>query len=117
VKTRREQIVSCIEETAREHPEDTLHIADLCSIVSVSPSTLYKAFRRIHGSTPYRYLRALRMSEARKALLASCADEATVTQVATRFGFLELGRFAGEYRRSFGESPSATLRRPITVFA
>src|SRR4051812_41616528 len=117
METRREQVVSCVEETAREHPADTLHIADLCNIASVSPYTLYRAFRRIHGSTPYRYLRALRMSEARKALLVSCADEVTVTEVATRFGFLELGRFAGEYRRSFGESPSATLRRPITVFA
>jgi hypothetical protein len=36
-----------------------------------------------------------------------------VTEVAVHFGFLELGRFSVEYRRAFGERPSATLRRAM----
>jgi AraC-like DNA-binding protein len=31
--------------------------------------------------------------------------------VALYYGFAHLGRFAGEYRKAFGESPSETLRR------
>jgi AraC-like DNA-binding protein len=35
----------------------------------------------------------------------------TVTEVASDYGFGELGRFSVQYRALFGESPSASLHR------
>ncbi len=51
------------------------------------------------------------MAEAQTCLLTTDPARATVTRIAMDHGFVELGRFAVEYRTAFGESPSATLQR------
>jgi len=86
-----------------------ISVAGICRAAGVSPRTLARAFHAIHGVPPFHYLCALRLAQARQVLLSG--DDATVTEVAMRFGFRELGRFAALYRKEFGESPSATLQR------
>jgi AraC-like DNA-binding protein len=54
-------------------------------------------------------MRLARLREVRRALTERDAP-VTVTDVAVRFGFYELGRFAAAYRQAFGEVPSETLR-------
>jgi AraC-like DNA-binding protein len=88
-----------------------LLISDICRALAVSHRTLRKAFNETYGRPPCRHLRMLRLTEARRALLSSHVHLVTVTEIATGFGFAELGRFSVEYRSLFGESPSATLHR------
>jgi transcriptional regulator GlxA family with amidase domain len=107
------QIVCSIEEFLRTDRGEQLHVDDLCRAAAVSERTLRNAFRKVHGVSPYRYLRGFRMTQARQALLSAASRRGTVTEVAMQFGFLELGRFAVDYRSAFGECPSATLRRAL----
>jgi len=75
----------------------------------VSQRTLEYAFREKMGITPLQFLRGYRMNCARRDSSTAAPGSTTVTTVATGWGFSELGRFAGEYRRMFGELPSQTL--------
>jgi AraC family ethanolamine operon transcriptional activator len=105
------QLVDRFEAAARANLAQGAGVAALCRIAALERRTLARAFRAVHGETPSRYLRMLRLNLARQALLAADVGCETVTEIVTRFGFRELGRFAVRYRRTFGESPSETLRQ------
>jgi AraC-like DNA-binding protein/TolB-like protein len=101
-------------ERLEAEPERQWRLCDLAVLCGVSPRTLQKHFRLFLGSTPHTFLRELRFDRARQELLVGC-DETRVTEIATRYGFDHFGRFASEYRRRYGETPSTTLRRARRV--
>lgn len=105
------EFVARFEQAVRDTMGTAVSIRDLCLATGLNQRTLLRAVRTTHGMTPCHYLRALRLEEARAALSSNAAPAASVTEVALRCGFRELGRFSVEYRATFGESPSETLRR------
>lgn len=65
------------------------------------------------GMPPMQYLRTVRLRGVREELLGlDPEDSTTVAEVATRWGFTHLGRFAQYYRARYGEPPSPTRRGP-----
>ena len=61
--------------------------------------------------SPKHFLVMRRIHLARRDLTRADPRTTTVTEVATRYGFWQFGRFAGEYKSIFGELPSVTLAR------
>lgn len=94
----------------QDHAREALRLNDLEQVAGVSREKLYEAFRRHHGLTPMAYLKHYRLTAVRSALLSGGAA-ASVSSVALEWGFGHLGRFASDYRKAFGESPSGTLAR------
>ncbi|OLS60243.1 AraC family transcriptional regulator [Pseudomonas putida] len=94
----------------QDHAREALRLNDLEQVAGVSREKLYEAFRRHHGLTPMAYLKHYRLKAVRSALLSGGAV-VSVSSVALEWGFGHLGRFASDYRKAFGESPSGTLAR------
>jgi AraC-like DNA-binding protein len=94
-----------------EAPDEALYVPEICDAINVPERTLRLCCQERLGMSPKQYLLLRRMQMARRALGASDPTTATVTDIATRFGFWHFGRFAGCYRLIFGEPPSATLQR------
>jgi len=84
---------------------------ELATRLGVSLRSLQLAFEACAEIPPGRYLRMQRLNQVHRALCRLDPVETSVHAVALDRGFMELGRFAGEYRRIFGELPSETLRR------
>ncbi len=102
--------VGAAEDHIRAHCAEPLTLERLAAASGVSPRTLLEGFRRYRGTSPKAMLRELRFQSVRDALLAAQPGNATVADIATAWGFYELGHFAVEYKRRYAETPSATLR-------
>jgi len=104
-------IIRKFEEVIEASPDTPLYVIDLCRDMGVTDRTLRLHCREHLGMSPHRYLWLRRMHLARRSLIRGAVAATTVTEIATSCGFGELGRFAVSYRKLFGETPSATLRR------
>jgi transcriptional regulator GlxA family with amidase domain len=87
-----------------------LDLDTIAAAAGASPRTLHRAFRRFRDATPMATLKALRLDAVRAALRHGDGSQ-TVTALAGSHGLTHPGKFARDYKRRFGESPSATRRR------
>jgi AraC-like DNA-binding protein len=98
----------------RSHLSEPIQLELLAQVAGVRPRTLEMHFKMFLGTTPLGWVRRVRLSRARRELLNG-GPETTVTSIALGTGFDQLGRFAGEYRKAFGERPSRTIQRARTL--
>lgn len=98
------------EEFMRVHGAQPLRVAQIATAAGCSVRTLNTVFRQFRGRTPLAALHAIRLDQVH-AELSRGADGATVGVIARRYGFTNATRFSAAFRRRFGESPSAIVRR------
>ncbi|MGB6241702.1 MAG: helix-turn-helix domain-containing protein [Castellaniella sp.] len=104
------QIVQQARELVLAQASHRLSITDICRQLHVSRRTLQYSFQAVVGLSPLAYLRILKLNQVRRRLHNTQDFSSRVTQVATTWGFEHLGQFSQDYRRLFGECPSATLK-------
>ncbi len=96
------------EEYIFAHAHEPLSIEQLAEHAGVSVRTLFSGFRKFRDISPMAFLRDVRMEHVHQELRNPGSN--SVTDIALKWGFPHLGRFAQEYRKHYGELPSATFR-------
>jgi AraC family ethanolamine operon transcriptional activator len=109
----RRAIVERAEAYVHAHQGDEITLHKLCHIVGLSERGLRNAYYSVRGMSPKRCMLVDRLDGVRHALSDVASRPASVTSVATAYGFYELGRFSAVYKKQFGERPSETLRATI----
>ena len=92
------------------HADENVNVGQLCAETGIAWRTLDRAFRERFGMGPKAYAKRERLLRVRSTLLRS-APSSAIVDAANAAGFWHMGQFARDYRRLFGELPSATLRR------
>lgn len=91
-----------------QHYAEPIRAGDLERIARLSPSSLQRAFARITGMPPMRYVARLRIERACDLLRAG---EANVTEAAFRVGFGDSNHFSRQFRRAMGYTPREYAKR------
>jgi AraC-like DNA-binding protein len=110
-RERHTNIMVRLEEAVADRTGDPLSISELCAAIGVPERTLRVCCTELLGMSPTKYLLMRRLNFVRTALQHADPTTTSVAEIARRYHFSELGRFAVTYRRIFGEVPSATLSR------
>ncbi|MQA13349.1 MAG: helix-turn-helix domain-containing protein [Pseudonocardiaceae bacterium] len=96
-------------ELLEEHPDHHHTVASLAAASGASVRSLQAGFRHHLETTPMTYLRQVRLRRVRADLARADPGCTRVADIACRWGFSHLGRFAAGYRAAYGEAPSETL--------
>src|SRR5215470_13134572 len=100
-RSSRQDVVERAESYVLEHLHTRVPVSHLCRVVGRSERGLRDAFYSVRGMSPVKYMRTVRLLSAQRTLRHASGHGVSVTEVATSFGFYELGRFAAAYREAF----------------
>lgn len=92
-----------------DNAHNDISLADIASAIFVTPRALQYMFRKHRDCTPTEYLRQVRLHHAHLELVAGTRDTTSVGDIARKWGFAHMGRFAAYYRQHYGRSPHVTL--------
>jgi AraC-like DNA-binding protein len=98
------------EEYIEAHWDQPITVEALAVATRASARSIFHFFRASRGYAPMAFVKQVRLRHARRMLMIP--DKTTsVGSVAFDCGFTNLGHFAKDYSKCFGELPSETLNR------
>jgi len=98
------------EEYIVAHWDQPITVEALATVTGTSARSIFHVFKRSRGYSPMAFVKTVRLQKARQ-MLTRQSSTVSVTDVAFACGFGNLGHFASDYVRHFGERPSDTLNR------
>ena len=115
IRASRIRIFRRADQYIREHVGDPIDIETLCRVTNASRRTLQYCFEDVLDINPLMYLRCVRLNGVRNSIRASAARERTIADIAAEWGFWHQSNFSAYYKQMFGELPSETTAKRISM--
>jgi len=109
--TNRENLLAKALDYIHHADQQTITVSSLIKEINASSRSIQYCFSELLGMTTKNYLIRIRLNAIRNELLQSSPDEKTMTQIANKFGVVNIGRFKQDYETFFNEAPRETLKR------
>ena len=110
-RTESSHLAKKIHSYIHRHADDLIQMIDLTRLTGKSERTVERIFKKHFGLTPYKYLKLHRLNLIRKSLIdqREYKEQESITQIAVRNGFTQMGYFGREYKKMFSETATETL--------
>ena len=105
-------VLRLVEEYIEANWARAISIEELASQTNTSIRSLYAAFKKYRGYSPMRFAKSVRLRRAKQMLLEG-NPRTSVSQIAFKCGFGNLGHFASDFQQMFGERPSEVFARAM----
>jgi len=86
---------------------DPICVSDLCALVRLSEAHFSRAFKRTFGESPHAFVVRRRVEMAARCMLQT---DASLCDIAQRFGFTDQAHLCKHFRQAVGETPAAWRR-------
>lgn len=106
----RRAMVDRVSAIVAERSDQPPTVLEICKQIGSSPRRLEYCFADVLGMSPSKYLRAVRLNGVRRELKRQAHGRESIHDIAARWGFWHMGAFSSDYKRQFGELPSATVQ-------
>lgn len=100
----------------KAHFHESIKVADLAAMASMSPASFHRHFKSITQLTPMQFQKQIRLQEARRLLLT----DHEIATVGYQVGYESPSQFSRDYRKLFGAPPGrdkAAIRSNIAIEA
>lgn len=94
-----------------KHLDEEITLAELASLVNLSPNYLSHLFRKLNGTTLWDYITAKRVEQAVR-LLRSREDDLTILEIALQCGFNNTVNFNRAFKKHRGITPRELRKTP-----
>jgi AraC-like DNA-binding protein len=101
------------EDFLRENYMQKIGMQEIAEACGVSVRTLHYGFSKFRDHSPAERLKAIRLVQARNALIEARLSGSKISDIAQRVGYANKSQFSRDYKAYFQESPSDTLRAAL----
>jgi AraC-like DNA-binding protein len=89
---------------------DDFSVEELCGIIGMSRSNLFRKLKAITGQTPIEFIYFIRLKRSMELLIER---KMNVSEIAYEVGFKNPSSFSKSFKKQFGKSPSQLLNNLI----
>lgn len=96
----------------KENYLEKLNMEEVAKSVNMAPSSFYRHFKRVTQVSPLQYQKQLKLYEAQRLMLSGNYDAASASY---KVGYESPTQFSREYKKMFGNSPKADVKKLIAI--